>query len=217
MTDNKNVMTGKGADDSRMAGHPDATADAHAKHTLAIMKAQKEKNETNATAHALHKDSGMGSHTVSNDPKTGVPKAGSDGVMADAHNLHKHAGIEAFKVSPDAKTGDYKTDTHAVTDDAHAKHMHEMMNSQKEKNETNATAHRLHKDAETKTHIVTGGNEKSAVNKDKTPGVKATNHTLPKDAGAKPRSVTAGHKKNAVHKAGSTKIAAHVPGSPSKK
>jgi hypothetical protein len=165
MTDNKNVMTGKIVDDSRMAGHTDATVDAHAKHTLAIMNAQKEKNETNAAAHALNKDSGMGSHKVSYDAKTGVHKAGSDDAMADAHNPHKHAGIEAYKVSHDAKTGDHNVDTQDATVNAHAKHTQAMMNSQKEKNETNATAHTLHQDAETKTRIVTGDHKKPAVHK----------------------------------------------------
>src|SRR5674476_1323513 len=51
----------------------------------------------------MHKNSGMASHKVSYDAKTGGHKAESDDAMAEAHNPHKHAGIESYKISHDAK------------------------------------------------------------------------------------------------------------------
>jgi mannose-6-phosphate isomerase-like protein (cupin superfamily) len=92
-------------------------AKAHARHTIAKINAQKEKNDTKAAAHATHKSAGMTSHKVSYDAKTGGHRAESDDAMADAHNPHKNAGIESYKLSHDAKTGGHK----AVSEDAMAK------------------------------------------------------------------------------------------------
>jgi mannose-6-phosphate isomerase-like protein (cupin superfamily) len=110
MTDNPTVKDKKAAKHSMGAAHTiSGDEKAHARHSIAKMNAQKEKNETKEAAHAQHKNAGTASHKIVYDAKTGGHRAEPDNATADAHNPHKHAGIESYKVSHDAKTDAHGT------------------------------------------------------------------------------------------------------------
>jgi mannose-6-phosphate isomerase-like protein (cupin superfamily) len=115
MTDDRKPHAKKAVRHGPVAAHT-GDAKAHPKNAGAKMSAQKEKNETKAAAHTLHKDGGTKSRKIVYDAKTGGHSAEPDNAMADAHNPHKHAGIASYKLSHDAKTGAHK----AVSADAKA-------------------------------------------------------------------------------------------------
>jgi mannose-6-phosphate isomerase-like protein (cupin superfamily) len=113
MTDKPKANAKKGVRQGTGAAHTvSGDAKAHARHSIALMNAQKEKNETKEAAHALHKNAGTASHKIVYDAKTGGHIAEPDDATADAHNPHKHSGIESYKVSRDAKTGIRKAGSH---------------------------------------------------------------------------------------------------------
>ena len=83
MTDNPGENAKNAVNHHREGSHTvSGDTKAPSLHTIAVMQAQKEKNEITAASRSMHKTAGRESHKISYDAKTGVQKAATGDARA---------------------------------------------------------------------------------------------------------------------------------------